>query len=294
MVQSRSRGDVIFDAINYTFMALLSLAVIYPLYFVLVSAFSEPNLAGGSLLLFPKHFTLEGFERIFQDQSIWMGYRNTILYTVLGTSINVVLTLTAGYALSRRDLYGRNLFMFVIVFTMFFGGGLIPTYLLVKDLGMVNTMWALVIPNAASAYNIIITRTFFQSTIPHEVLESAQIDGSSDFRFFLQIALPLSLPIVAVMILFYAVGHWNAYFNALIYISSYELQPLQIILRNILISNDISQMFVEEVHDIAEQQRLLELMKYGVIVVSTVPILMLYPFLQKYFVKGVMIGSLKG
>lgn len=294
MVQARSRGDMLFDGINYALMGLLSLAVIYPLYFVLVSAFSEPNLAGGSLLLYPQNFTLEGFDRIFQDASIWMGYRNTIVYTAIGTSINVVLTLTAGYALSRRDLYGRNLFMFIIVFTMFFGGGLIPTYLLVKDLGMVNTMWALILPNAASAYNIIITRTFFQSTIPHEVLESAQMDGSSDFRFFLQIALPLSLPIVAVMILFYAVGHWNAYFNALIYISSYELQPLQIILRNILISNDISQMFVEEVHDIAEQQRLLELMKYGVIVVSTVPILLLYPFLQKYFVKGVMIGAIKG
>lgn len=290
---SNSRQDKVFDAINYILLGILSLAVIYPLYYVLISSFSEPNIAGGSLLMLPKEFTLEGYSRIFADSSIWMGYRNTLMYAVLGTTINVVLTLTAGYALSRRDLFGRNGFMFVIVFTMFFGGGLIPTYLLVKDLGMVNTIWAMVIPNAASAYYIIITRTFFQTTIPGEVLESAQIDGTSDIRFFLQIALPLSLPIIAVMTLFYTVNHWNSYFNALIYLKEHSIQPLQIILRNILISNEISEMFVEEVHDLAEQRRLLELMKFGVIVVSSLPVLVLYPFLQKYFVKGVMIGSLK-
>ncbi|MFD0961236.1 carbohydrate ABC transporter permease [Paenibacillus chungangensis] len=278
---------------NYAVLSLLSLSVIYPLYYVAVSSFSEPNMAGGSLLFLPKEFTLEGYQRIFSDASIWMGYRNTLLYTVLGTSLNIVLTLTAGYALSRRDMYGKNVFMFLIVFTMFFGGGLIPTYLLVKDLSMVNTIWAMIIPNAASAFNIIITRTFFQTTLPGELLESAQIDGCSDLRFFLRIALPLSLPIVAVVTLFYAVNHWNSYFNALIYLKDYELQPLQIILRNILISNEISEMFVEEVHDLAEQQRVLELMKFGVIVVASLPVLVLYPFLQKYFVKGVMIGSLK-
>jgi putative aldouronate transport system permease protein len=286
-------SDKAFDLINYTLLTLLSLSVIYPLYFVAVSSFSEPNIAGGNLLFFPKDFTLEGYQRIFEDASIWMGYKNTILYTVLGTSINVVLTLTAGYALSRRDMYGRNLFMMIIVFTMFFGGGLIPTYLLVKDLGMVNTIWAMMIPNAVSAFNIIITRTYFQTTLPGEILESAHIDGCSDLRFFLQIAIPLSMPIVAVMGLFYTVSHWNAYFNALIYLKDYELQPLQIILRNILISNEVSEMFVEEVHDLAQQQRVLELMKYGVIVVASLPVLVLYPFLQKYFVKGVMIGSVK-
>lgn len=286
-------SDKVFDATNYILLSLLSLSVIYPLYFVAVSSFSEPNIAGGNLLFFPKDFTLEGYMRIFEDSSIWRGYKNTILYTVVGTLINVVLTLTAGYALSRRDLYGRNLFMMMIVFTMFFGGGLIPTYLLVKKLGMVNTIWAMMIPNAVSAFNIIITRTYFQTTLPGELLESAHIDGCSDLRFFVRIALPLSMPIVAVMGLFYTVSHWNAYFNALIYLKDYELQPLQIILRNILISNQVSEMFVEEIHDMAQQQRVLELMKYGVIVVASLPVLVLYPFLQKYFVKGVMIGSIK-
>lgn len=295
MITARSSSDRWFDLVNYTSLALLMLLVLYPLYFIIIASFSNPDLVNaGKLWLIPRDTTVEGYRRIFSDDSIWLGYRNTLLYTGLGTAINVVLTLTAGYALSRSDLPGRGLIMFLITFTMFFGGGLIPTYLLVKQLGMLNTIWAMVIPNAVSAFNIIITRTFFQSTIPSELLEAAVIDGCSNTRFFMRIVLPLSMPIVAVMVLFSAVGHWNAYFQALIYLKDDELYPLQIVLRNILISNDVSGNMIDDLANLSEQQRIGELMKYGIIMVASLPVLILYPFVQKYFVKGVMIGSIKG
>ncbi|MFK7693278.1 carbohydrate ABC transporter permease [Paenibacillus sp. HJGM_3] len=295
MITARSSSDRWFDLVNYTLLAVLMLLVLYPLYFIIIASFSNPDLVNaGKLWLIPRDTTVEGYRRIFSDDSIWLGYRNTLLYTGLGTAINVVLTLTAGYALSRSDLPGRGLIMFLITFTMFFGGGLIPTYLLVKQLGMLNTIWAMVIPNAVSAFNIIITRTFFQSTIPSELLEAAVIDGCSNTRFFMRIVLPLSMPIVAVMVLFSAVGHWNAYFQALIYLKDDELYPLQIVLRNILISNDVSGNMIDDLANLSEQQRIGELMKYGIIMVASLPVLILYPFVQKYFVKGVMIGSIKG
>lgn len=295
MVITRTRGDKIFDFINYTLITLIVLVVVYPLYFVLIASFSDPDLVNsGNLWLWPSGITFEGYTRIIAESAIWTGFGNSLMYTAIGTSINVVMVLTAGYALSRSDLAGRNFFMMMIVFTMFFGGGMIPNYLLVKNLGMLNTIWALVIPNAVSAYNIIITRTFFQTTIPNELLEASKVDGCSNTRFFLRIVLPLSMPIVAVMILFSAVGHWNSYFNALIYLRDESLFPLQIILRSILVSNEVSESMNLDMADVVAQQQIAELMKYGVIIISSLPVLILYPFLQKYFVKGVMIGSVKG
>ncbi|PYI50781.1 carbohydrate ABC transporter permease [Paenibacillus flagellatus] len=295
MVIRKTRADRWFDLFNYSLLGAVMLVVLYPLYLVVISSISDPNsVNGGSVWLLPDGVTFEGYRRIFADGRIWTGYRNSLLYAALGASINVALTLGAGYALSRTELAGRNFFMFLIVFTMFFGGGLIPSYLLVKELGMVNTVWSQVIPNAVGAFNIIITRTFFQSTIPKELQEAADMDGCSDATFFFRIALPLSLPIVAVMTLFSVVGHWNSYFQALIYLRNEELYPLQIVLREILIVNATQDNMLMASQNEAETLRIVDVMKYGVIIVASLPVLVLYPFLQRYFVKGVMIGSIKG
>lgn len=273
---------------------LLMLIVLYPLYVIIISSVSDPNsVNAGQVWLLPKGITFEGYERIFQDERIWMGYRNSLLYTTLGTGINVVLTLTGGYALSR-NLVGRNWFMFLIVFTMFFSGGLIPSYLFIKELGMYNTIWSQVIPTAVGAWNIIITRTFFSTTIPNELHEAAEMDGCSDAVFFWKIVLPLSTPIIAVMVLFSAVGHWNSYFQALIYLREEALYPLQIVLREILIVNETQENTLTIAQSDSEMLRIVDVMKYGIIIVACLPVLVLYPFLQRYFVKGVMIGSIKG
>lgn len=295
MIKAQSRGDKIFDYSNYTILSFILLIVLYPLYYIIISSISDPDAVNaGEVWLVPVDITMEGYKRIFKDSSIWLGYRNSLLYAFLSTSISLILVLTASYALSRRDLVGRNFFMMYIVFTMFFSGGLIPTYLLVKDLGMVNTIWALFLPNAVGVFHVIITRTFFQSTIPHELLEAAVVDGCSNTKFFFKMVLPLSLPIIAVMTLFNAVREWNSFFPALIYLRDDSLYPLQIILRSILISSKSSSSMFDELEEMSEQQRVADLIKFGVIIVGSLPVLILYPFLQKYFVKGVMIGSIKG
>ena len=237
--------------------------------------------------------TLEGYARIFSYESLFTGYRNTLLYTVVGTAINVVLTVTAGYALSRKELVGRNVMMMGVMFTMIFSGGMIPNYLLVRDLNLYNTMWALILPGAVSTWNLIVCRTFFQQTIPDELKEAAELDGCGDTSFFLRIVLPVSSAIIAVMILFYAVSHWNSYYNALLYLTSTNKYPLQLVLRNILIVNTLDDM-VNDVATQAAQQRMGDLIKYGMIIISSLPLLILYPFLQKFFVHGVMIGAIKG
>jgi putative aldouronate transport system permease protein len=293
----RTKGDLTFDFFNVTLMTLYALMVLYPLYFITISSISDPNAVyAGEVWLWPKDVTFEGYQRIFSDSLIWIGYGNTILYAAIGTAISIVLTLTAAYPLSRPDFYGRNVIMLVFVFTMFFSGGLIPTYLLVKDLGMVNTIWAMVIPNAVGVWNIIIAKTFFETSIPSDLREAAFMDGCSNTRFFFQIVLPLSKPIIAVMVLFHVVGHWNGFFDALIYLNDETKYPLQLILRNILVENQVSNSaaMMMDVESYAAKQRVAELIKYGVIIVSTIPLLILYPFLQRYFVKGVMIGSIKG
>ncbi|GAF11381.1 ABC transporter, permease protein [Bacillus sp. JCM 19046] len=291
----RTKGDKAFDAVNLFFLTLGCLIVLYPLYFIVIASISDPNrIFAGDVLFLPKGVTLDGYGRIFSDPGIWNGFKNTFIYSSLGTAISVTLTVTAGYALSRKDLAGRHLIMAFLLITLFFHGGMIPTYLVVRDLGMVNTIWAMVIPNAVGLWNVIICRTFFQTSIPKDMLEAAQIDGCNDFRFFSKIVVPLSKPIIAVMVLFHVVTHWNSFFDALIYLNNDSLYPLQLILRNLLIQSEVSSQMIGDVESSQAQLAVAEQIKYGVIIVSSIPLLILYPFLQKYFVKGVMIGSIKG
>jgi putative aldouronate transport system permease protein len=287
-------SDKLFDALNYFVLTAVLLVVLYPLYFVLIASFSEPlQVSAGNIKLWPKQITLDGYTTVLKESSFLQGFRNSLFYAVLGTAINLAVTLPAAYSLSRPDLKGRHIFTFLFVFTMFFSGGLIPLYLIVKGLGLLNTVWALVLPGALSVWNMIIARTFFQMTISTELLEAAKIDGASNTRFFLTIVLPLSKALIAVMVLFYGVGHWNSYFSALIYIRDRELFPLQLVLRDLLVLNTL-ELNVRDRELLEQRQRLAESMKYSAIVIASVPVLILYPFLQKYFVKGIMIGSLKG
>lgn len=292
-----TRTDRIFNICNKIFLFIVLVIVLYPLIYIVSASISDPAAVNqGRMWLYPIGVTLEGYVRVFQNSDIWMGYRNTVFYTLLGVTINLLLTLPAGYALSRPDFVGRNIFTWLIVFTLFFSGGLIPTYLLVRDLGLLNTVWAMVLPNAVAAFNIIICRTFFQVTIPRELQDAAEIDGCSITAFFLRIVLPLSKPLIAVMALFYGVGHWNAYFNALIYLSDRDLYPLQLILREILVVNEMSteMLSTSTAQAQAEQARIAEIIKYAVMIVAALPVIVIYPFLQRYFVKGVLIGSIKG
>lgn len=282
-----------FDIILYLVAAVIIIIVLYPLLFVVSASFSDPaKVLGGEVWLLPKGVTLEAYANILADDKIWDGYANSILYTTVGTVINIVMTLLAAYPLSRPDLPLRRGLMLLVTLTMFFSGGLIPTYLLVKDLGMVDTMWALIVPGAISTYNLIVMRTYFQSSIPWELQEAAHIDGCSNWRLLVSIILPLSKPILAVMVLFYAVGHWNSFFNALIYIRSEELYPLQLVLREILLISQSDA--VDGLVGLEDKVLLAESIKYAVIIVSSLPVLIMYPFVQRHFVKGVMIGSIKG
>lgn len=295
-----TRADKIFLIFVYVFLAISLLIVLYPLIYIVSASISNPHLVNSDeMWLLPKGITFEGYRTLLGNSSIWRGYLNTIYYTVLGTSINLLVTLPCAYALSREDFYGRRAFTNFMLVTMFLSGGLIPSYLLIRSLGMLNTVWALVIPGAVSVYNVVVTRTFFQSTIPREMEEAAIVDGCSDFRLFMQIVLPLSTPIIAVMALFYGVGHWNSFFNALIYLSDRSMYPLQMILREILIlqdmsSNTVSNVTSEMANMLYSKQQLAQVIKYGVMIVSSLPVIIVYPFLQKYFVKGMMVGSIKG
>lgn len=294
-LSKRSRIDKIFDSINITILTISLMLVLYPLYYIVIASISDPNaIYNGEVVLLPKDILWEGYQRIFNDISIWTGYRNSLVYTITGTTINLLLTLPAAYALSRRNLDGRKAFLLFITFTMFFNGGLIPTYLLIKQLGMVNNMWSLVIPNAVGVWNLLVAKSFFENSLPEELREASVLDGCNDWNYFMRVALPLSKALIAVLILFYGVQHWNAFFNALIYIRDEKLFPLQIVLRNILIQNEAGQEMTGDLRSLIEQQRIADLVKYGVIIVASLPLMILYPFLQKYFVKGVMIGAVKG
>ncbi|MFB9277480.1 carbohydrate ABC transporter permease [Cohnella cellulosilytica] len=290
-----SFGDRLFTAIIYTLLSLFFLAILYPLIFILSASISDPSaVVSGKVWLWPVQPTLMGYEAVFKHKLIGSGFANSIYYTAFGTAVNIVMTVLAAYPLSRKDLYGKNLLMLLFVFTTMFSGGLIPGYLLVKDLGMLNTVWSMVLPGALSVWNVIITRTYFQTSLPAELLEAAQIDGCNDFKFVWKIVIPLSGPIIAVMTLYYAVGHWNQYFNAMIFLNKQEMYPLQIVLRNILIQNDVNALMLSDIANVAKREALRVLLKYSLIVVSTLPLMLVYPFVQKHFVKGVMIGSLKG
>ncbi|KRE64675.1 sugar ABC transporter permease [Paenibacillus sp. Soil750] len=293
MRKKRKSDEKVFDAVVNGLAFLIVVVVLYPLLFIVSASFSDPALVlNGEVILLPKQITLEAYQNVFQNEQIWNGYANTILYTAVGTIINLIMTTLAAYPLSRPDLPGRGIIMVFITLTMFFSGGLIPSYLLVKNLGMVDTMWALVIPGAIATYNLIVMRTYFQSNIPWEIQEAAHMDGCSNWKLLTHVILPLSKPIMAVMVLFYAVGHWNSFFNALIYIRSKDLYPLQLVLREVLM---VSQADVVDSSVGLESKILLaESIKYVVIIISSLPVLLMYPFVQKHFVKGVMIGSLKG
>jgi len=289
-----SREDWVFDAVIYAIAAVVIAIVLYPLLFVISASFSDPaKVLGGEVWLLPKGLNVDAYVNILHNDKIWIGYRNTIFYAVVGTAINLVMTIIAAYPLSRPDLPGRGVIMLFITLTMFFSGGLIPTYLLIKNLGMVDTVWALLVPGAIATYNLIVMRTYFQSSIPWELQEAAHIDGCSNMRLLLNIILPLSKPIIAVMVLFYAVGHWNSYFGALIYLRNEALYPLQLVLREILL---ISQSAAIDGGSVGLEQKIMlaESIKYAVILVSSLPVLIMYPFVQKHFVKGVLIGSVKG
>ncbi len=282
-----------FDVVVHIIAILLLLIVAYPLWLVIVNSISDPSaVASGKVVLFPKGFHLEGYKTIFKNKDIIIGYGNTIFYTVFGTLINLMVTVPCGYVLAKNTLPGRKILVTYFMITMYFGGGLIPTFLLVNSLGLYNTRWAILLLGAFSMYNCIICRSFF-SGIPKELEESASIDGASVIRTFVQIILPLSKALLGVMVLYFAVAHWNSYFREMIYLKDDSMQPLQVFLRRILIMAQ-QQTEAEDGEYIAELQRQEALIRYGIILVSSAPLLIVYPFLQKYFDKGVLIGSVKG
>lgn len=295
MLAHRKKKNSAFDIGIIIVVLLLTAIVLYPLIYMVSCSISEPTMvASGQVFLLPKGFTLEGYKRVFQDPNIMMGYANTIFYTVIGTLINLIVTVPAGYVLTKHEVPGTRFTMKLFLVTMYFSGGMIPTFLLIKSLGLYNTRSVLLIVGAFSTYNCIICRSFF-SAFPKELEEAAHIDGCSVIRTFLTIVLPLSKALLGVMVLYFAISHWNSYFNAMIYTYDESIQPLQLFLRRILILEQNSRdMFDADAERVAEQQALSALIKYAVIVVSSLPLLIVYPFLQKYFDKGVMIGSVKG
>jgi putative aldouronate transport system permease protein len=285
--------DRLFLTCVYIFLTLILIVVLYPLIYIVSASISSPAaVTSGKVWLWPVDLSFKGYEIIFGNSQIVTGYMNSLIYTIFGTLISVTLTVLIAYPLSRKTFFGRNLLMVFIVFTMLFYGGLIPTYLVVKALGMVDTRWALLIPNAIAVWQVIIARTFFQTSIPDELVEASEMDGCSDLRFLWSVVLPLAKPIIAVLFLMYAVGQWNAYFDALIYLKNPDLHPLQLVLRNIIILNTSTGGM--EASEMLERQQLADLMKYALIVVASLPVMLIYPFVQRHFVKGMMIGSVKG
>ncbi|HBA63630.1 MAG TPA: sugar ABC transporter permease [Lachnospiraceae bacterium] len=287
-----SRSDRIFDIIIYALAIILILIVVYPLWFVFIASFSNPSdIAGGQVFFWPREWILDGYQELFKQSSIWTGYRNTLIYTALGTAFGLFINVTAGFALSRKELYGRKFLSVLYLIPMFISGGLIPTFLVVKQFGLVDNFWVMVVPFALSSYNIIVARTFFNNSLPEGLWEAAQIDGCGTIRYFLQFALPLSKAVLAVIGLWTAVGIWNSWFNALIYLNDETLQPLQLIMRRILILN--ASLLGTAGKAAVEMKNKSDMMRYGSIVISTLPVMCLYPFLQKYFNQGVMVGSIK-
>lgn len=284
-----------FNAVNIILITLVLVVVAYPLLYVISASVSDPILvSSGKVLLVPKGLTLEGYQKIFESREIWRSFFNSVRYTVMGTALNLLMTVLGAYPLSRRTLAGRRWISLLFTFTMYFSGGMIPSFLVVKMLGMYNTFWALIIPGAVSTYNMIVMRSFFESSIPDELHDAAAIDGCNDTQYLLRILLPLSKPVLAVMVLFYGTGHWNAFFNAIIYLRNAADYPLQVVLRNILLKNVLSENMITDFGGAANYSHTAEIIKYGLIIVSSVPMLVMYPFVQKHFVKGVMIGSIKG
>ncbi len=288
--------DRIFNFLVYSILTVILIITLYPLIYVVSASFSDPlSIIKGEVWLLPKNVNLNAYKKVFQNADIMTGYRNSILYTGMGTLVNLIMTVMAAYPLSRKDFRGRNVLALFFSFTLFFNGGLIPTYLVYKQtLGLYNNIWTMIIPNAINVWNLIIMRTYFSTTIPWEIQEAAHIDGCSNVGTLTRIVLPLSKPILAVMFMYYGVDHWNSYFRALIYLNDRWRLPLQMVIRTILIQENMGEMAGSEGESLVQQLLLIEGMRYAVIVVSSIPMLLLYPFLQKYFVKGVMMGAVKG
>ncbi len=293
-------SDAIFDTVILIVLTLVFIVVAYPLYFVIISSFSDPKaVAGGQVVWYPIGFNLRGYAEVFKNSQVVTGFINSLIYTTCGTLLNLAVTLPTAYALSRSDFNGNRFVSIFYLVTMFVSGGMIPTYLVVKGCGMLNTIWALIVPGALGVYNMIVARTFFKANLPNELLEAAKLDGCSNTRFFFSIALPLSSSIIAILVLYYGIGHWNSYFSALLYLSDQKKYPLQLVLRSILVLNEaqLQQGTATTAEQLAQQERqrqLIELMKYSLIIVSSIPVMIVYPLVQKHFVKGVMIGSVKG
>ena len=295
-------SDKAFTVINYTLLVIITLIILYPLYFTVIASISEPyDVVSGNVVLWPKGFTLDSYRQIFQNEEIWVGFRNSVAYTVFGTLMSLVLTIPAAYALSKKNLWGRGLITTYFVIIMYFSGGLLPTYLVVRDLGLLNQPYTLIIIGSFSVYNMVVARTYYQSSIPESLYEAAEIDGCSGFGQFFRIAVPLSKPIIAVIALYYAVGRWNEFYNSLVYITNSDYYSLQQVLRNILLESqnalaaiDGNTMSSEEMVYFMRRAYMAEAMKYAIIFVSSLPMLLIYPLVQKHFVKGVMIGSVKG
>ena len=288
-----TKGDRVFDVINIIIMVILCVVIVYPLYYVVLASITDPKVVNtGKLLFYPEAPYFNGYAEALAYPQLIAGYKNTIIYTVLNGIVALACTIPGAYALSRRDLVGRRPIMFLFTFTMFFNGGIIPMFLTIKNLQIYNSPWALVLPAAVSVYNLIVCRSFFESTLPHDLLEAAQIDGCNDFRFFFQIAVPLSKTIIAVMLLYYATAMWNTFFNALMFLQDDDRMPLQVVLRNLVLSNQLSASASGA--EAAEKQKLVDQLKYVIITVSAVPLMIIYPFVQKYFASGVMLGAVKG
>lgn len=294
--KKRSLDNFIFDLLCNLILVVFVVIVFYPMYFIVVASVTDPTYVNnGSVLWYPKGFTMLGYKKVFADMRIWTGYANTLLYTVCGTILGTASVVMAGYSLSRKDLPGKGVLMKLIVFTMYFGGGMIPYYIVVKSLGLINSRLAMIILGSISAYNIIIVRSFMESTIPEELLDAARIDGCGNGIFFFRIVVPLSKAVIAVITLYIAVTHWNSYFTGMMFLTDQSKYPLQLYLREILLMTSAARASVEMDPEAAlKMEKMVQVIKYGVIVVSTVPIICVYPFIQKYFVKGVMIGSVKG
>lgn len=298
--KAQGTGDRIFTFVVYLSVFLITFCCVYPLYFTIIASVSDANdLYAGKVNLLPSGFHLDAYREVLKNRSIWRGYANSIFYTVAGTALNLFLTIPTAYALSRKQMFGRGLLNTLFIFTMYFGGGLIPTYLLYKNMGLVNTPWIMIISGGLSVYNMVVTRTFFQNSIPDGLYEAARIDGANEFLIFGKIMLPLAKPILAVIALYYAVGHWSGYFNAMIYLTDTSLHPLQLVLRRILILNESAIESVAEatsqamVSSLIERTQLAHVMKFALVFISSAPMLVIYPFVQKYFIKGVMVGALK-
>ncbi len=300
---SKRQGDLKFDLALIVFMVIMTVIFFYPVYMVIISAVSSPEaIYNGEVLLLPSGFNTQGFQLVLESTELWCGHLNSAFYTVVGTAISLFCTLTGAYVLAQPSFGLKKVFTYMIIITMFVSGGMIPTYLLVRDLGLLNKVWAVTLPTAISTWNLMMTRTFLQSTIPNELREAAELDGCNDIQFFWRIVLPLSVTIIAVMGMFYGINYWNEFFNSLLYITDESKFPLQLVLRDLLLNSDFTMGAVQDTgfYDPYNQQQLMEMyqlaesMKYVVTLITVLPIVIIFPFVEKYLTKGVMVGSLKG